>query len=184
MIKILKKKRKLDKTTVIKLGCALLCIGFMCFFQNEIPSKAAGEISQIMIAERNAPMKAEPDIDAETIMNYEKGAFVFAIGETADGWYRVIYQDKEGYVQKEMLSIQEIDVEGLNAEMAVNEEESKMVVEAVEKYREEARRSKIWGGIIIVLVVGIFAVGIFSSFKTKKNNGENRLKKIKIEDWN
>lgn len=144
------------------------------------------ELSQIMVAERDADMKAAPKEDAETLMTYEKGALVFATGETADGWYRVTYQDKEGYVEKDSLRVQEIDVEGLDAEMAVNEEEAKLVVETVEKYRAEARRSKIWGSVIVTLVAGIFAMGIFSAVRTKKeeNGGKVRKQSLEIEDWN
>ena len=57
--------------------------------------------------------------------------------------------------------------------MAANEAETKFVVEVVEKYRKDARRSKIWGTVIIVLVAGIFAVGIFSAVRSNKmDNGE------------
>ena len=79
----------------------------------------------------------------------------------------------EGYVEVQGLSALELDIEGLDAEMAANEAETKFVVEVVEKYRKDARRSKIWGTVIIVLVAGIFAVGIFSAVRSNKmDNGE------------
>lgn len=142
------------------------------------------ELSQIMVAEETVDMKAEPNANAGTLMTYEKGALVFATGETADGWYRVTYQDKEGYVEKTALRMQEIDVEGLNAEMAVTAEEAKLVVETVEKYRDDARRSKIWGSVIVTLVAGIFAVGIISAVGTKKNKNDedDKEEQLKIED--
>lgn len=142
------------------------------------------QLSQIMVAEERVDMKAEPDINAQTLMTYEKGDSVFATGETADGWYRVTYRDKEGYIEKAALHVQEIDVEGLNAEMAANAEEGRLIVETVEKYREDARRSKIWGSVIITLVAGIFAVGIFSTTGMKKNKetGDNEEEQLKIED--
>lgn len=132
------------------------------------------ELSQIMTAERDVDMKAAPEESAETIKSYEKGASVFVTGETGDGWYRVIYQDKEGYVPKDALQLQEIDVEGLDAEMAQMEEEAAFVVESVEKYRVEARRSRIWGGIIILLVAGIFAVGIVSGIRGAKDDSREK----------
>ncbi|MCM1156817.1 MAG: SH3 domain-containing protein [Roseburia sp.] len=206
MGEIIMKKRNSKRTHVIKntyviknIG-ALFCLILLCFlpFISSKAEQAQGaenmqetELSQIMVADEVTPMKAEPDYGSETIMTYDKDALVFVIGETTDGWYHVTYQDKKGYVQKKALRLQEIDVEGLDAEMAANEEEGKMVVEAVEQYRIASRRSKIWGSIIIVLVVGIFAIGIFSAVKPSKgddnssNNGNNKKKKqIKIEDWN
>ena len=48
------------------------------------------------------------------------------------------------------------------------EQEAEFVVEMVEKYRDEARRSKIWGSVIVVLVVGIFATGIISGVRSSR----------------
>lgn len=156
----------------------------------------------VLKAEKRTEMKASPEKTAETLMTFQAGDLIFAVEEMADGWYRVIYQDKEGYVEKDGLTMQEIDVEGLNAEMAANEAETKFVVEVVEKYRADARRSKIWGTIIILLVVSIFGVGIFSAIRSNQNeddekNGEKssgkgnrfgkrkqKLEQIEIEDLN
>lgn len=130
------------------------------------------ELSQLMTAEENIDMKAAPESSAETIMSYQAGDSVFVTGETADGWYRVIYQDKEGYIPKDSLSVQEIDVAALDEEMARTQQEAELVVETVERYRAEARRSKIWGGVIVVLVVAIFATGIISGIKSGKGKEE------------
>ena len=142
--------------------------------------------NQLMVAEQDVDMKAEPDAESQTLMIYKKGDLVFSTGETGDGWYLVIYQDKTGYVEKEALSIQELDVEGLDAEMASYEQEGKLVMETVEKYHTESRRSKIWGGVIVALVFSIFAVGIFSAVKAKKEeeSGKADGQSIEIEDWN
>lgn len=56
----------------------------------------------------------------------------------------------------------ELDVEFSNLE-----EESVMIVEEVERQREEARRSKIWGAVIILLVMGIFGMGVVSAIKDR-----------------
>ena len=65
--------------------------------------------------------------------------------------------------------IQQIeDSTELDAEFSNLEEESVMIMEEVERQREEARRSKIWGAMIIVLVLGIFSMGIVPALKDKK----------------
>lgn len=127
------------------------------------------ELSQLMVASQRTDMKEKPDKSSVTLMIYEKGDSVFVIGETADGWYQVTYQDKEGFVEKTALLKQELDVAGIDAEMAVEAEETKFVLEEVERYRQESRRSKIWGTIIVILVIGIFAMGIASTIHTRKN---------------
>ena len=146
----------------------------------------ATSYNQLMVAEQDVDMKAEPDAESQTLMIYKKGDLVFSTGETGDGWYLVIYQDKTGYVEKNALSAQKLDVEGLDAEMALYEQEGKLVMETVEKYRAEAKRSKIWGGVIITLVAAIFAVGIFSAVKAKKEEDsvKTREKSVEVEDWN
>ena len=133
----------------------------------------------VLEAGKRIEMKASPEETAETLRTFQAGDLLFAVGETAEGWYHVVYQEKEGYVEKEGLTVLELDIEGLNAEMAVNEAETKFVVETVERYRADARRSKIWGTVIIVLVAGIFGIGIFSAVRANrgeddgKNGGKN-----------
>ena len=69
---------------------------------------------------------------------------------------------------KAALADQELDVEGLNQEFQESETEGKMVIEEVERNRKEAKRSKIWGIVIVLLVVGIFATGIISASGLEK----------------
>lgn len=126
------------------------------------------ELSQIMLANGEVEAKEMPDDNAAVVITYESGAPVLVIGEITDGWYKVSYQDKMGYVHKSALTTQELDVEGLNKEMEAAEAENKLVVEEVERYRAEARRSRIWGTIIVLLVVGIFATGILSTVKAER----------------
>lgn len=134
------------------------------------------ELSQIMVANEAVEAKEIPDNKGNTVITYESGAYVFVIGETRDGWYKVSYQDKEGYVKKSALTIQEFDVEGIDKEFQEIEAEGKLIIEEVERYRAEAKRSRIWGIFIVLLVVGIFATGIVSATrieKEKKKAAEN-----------
>lgn len=128
-------------------------------------------LNQIMVATEAAEAREIPDESAAVAITYEKDATVFVTGETADGWYRVSYQNITGYIPKEKLAAQTYGEE-LDQEFKAMEEESVMIVEEVERYRAESRRSKIWGAVIIVLIAGIFATGIIS---TRKNgNDENK----------
>lgn len=154
-------------------------------------ANAEGEItvSQIMTAMQDIDAKAEPDSNAETIFSYEAGASVLVSGETENGWYIVFYQGETGYIDKNtlvdpvaaidsdrsqsVLEAQEIDIEALDAEMEEMQMESKIVVEEVERYRAEASRSRIWGTVIVILVIVIFAVGIISTVRAEKKKKED-----------
>ena len=59
---------------------------------------------------------------------------------------------------------------GLDEEMAEVEVEGKILVEEVERQREEEKRSGIWGAVIILLIVGVFVTGIISVMKKGKRN--------------
>lgn len=134
------------------------------------------ELSQVMVANEAVEAKEIPDSKGNTVITYESGAYVFVIGETENGWYKVSYQDKEGYVKKSVLTVQEFDVEGMDKEFQEIEAEGKLIIEEVERYRAEAKRSRIWGIFIVLLVVGIFATGIVSTTrieKEKKKAAEN-----------
>lgn len=161
-------KRKMRVKSVLAIMGFLF--GLFCGAEDMLYVRAEeiSELSQLMTADEAVDMKAAPNHGAETIMSYQAGDAVFVTGETADGWYRAIYQDKEGYIPKDSLRIQEIDVAGLDAEMERTEQEAELVVETVERYRAETRRSKIWGSVIVVLVAGIFATGIVSSVRGKR----------------
>ncbi|MDO4305105.1 MAG: SH3 domain-containing protein, partial [Bacillota bacterium] len=126
------------------------------------------ELNQIMQAVEEVEAKAAPEDTSEIVITYAAGAPVYVTGETTDGWYKVFYQDKEGFVHKSELTETELDVSTLDEELEAAEEESKMVVEEVERYRAEIKRSRIWGTIIVLLVVGIFATGIISTVRAEK----------------
>ncbi len=142
----------------------------------EEKADAAAQSGQLMTAQERIDAKEKPDNKAQTIFSFEAGTPVYVTGPT-DGWYSVQYEDKTGYINadavKDILVPAAMDVDELNAELKAVEDESKMIIEETERYRAESRRSKIWGGIIILLVVGIFATGIVSTVRAeKKKNGE------------
>lgn len=69
-----------------------------------------------------------------------------------------------------ILQAEGIDIEALDKELAAQELENKMVAEGIERFFAEARRSKIWGAIIVLLVIGIFAAGIVSAIRAEKKD--------------
>lgn len=162
----MKRKRRVTKV-LVTMG---ILLGLICGAKDmrHVRAEEVSELSQLMTANEDVDMKAAPESNAETIVSYQEGSSVFVTGETADGWYRAIYQDKEGYIPKDTLSVQEIDVTALDEEMERTEQEAEFVIETVERYRAEARRSKIWGTVIVVLVIGVFATGIISSVRSAK----------------
>lgn len=151
----------------ISFGLAAVALSPLYVRAEEGSAADVTELSQLMTANEAVDLKTEPQENAETIHSYQKDDPVFVTGKTADGWYRAVYQGKEGYIPEKALLVQELDVEGLDAELDKTKQEAELVVETVEKYHEETRRSRIWGIVIGILVVGIFAIGIISGIRSK-----------------
>lgn len=146
---------------------------------------AMAEDGRFMTAVETVEAKAEPKRDAETIFSFVKGDIIFIIGETEEGWYVVSYQGETGYIEKtasrSKLEEKELDVEALNAELEAQEAESKLVVEETERYRAESRRSKVWGAVIVLLILGILATGIISTVRMEKSGRKNVKKNKDVE---
>ncbi|RKI91323.1 SH3 domain-containing protein [Parablautia intestinalis] len=158
--------------SIIAVFLAIVYLGSIAPLQAEaeesVQKEGIAELNQIMVADEAFEAKELPDDNSASVITYQSGQSVFVTGETADGWYKVSYQDKEGYVRKSLLFIQEFDVEGLDKEFQELEMESKILVEEVERYRTEARRSRIWGIVIVLLVAGIFVTGIISTKRMER----------------
>lgn len=141
------------------------------------------DMNQVMTVVNDCVAREFPDNNSKEVMSYSAGASVWVIGETEDGWYKVSYQGKEGYILKEYIGNLQVETEdrgkveineaGLDAEMEAMESESKMVIEEIERQRSEAKRSRVWTIVIVALVIGIFVTGIISTV----NSGKNKKKK-------
>lgn len=59
-------------------------------------------------------------------------------------------------------------IDALDQEMKAMEAENQIVVEEVERQRAEKKNSMIWGVVIVLLVIGIFAVGILSTMRSER----------------
>lgn len=164
----------------------LMCVVTLVVAAGYVSSSHAedvlGEVQfdRFMTALAQVDAKEEPDNDSETLFSYDAGATVYVTGETEDGWYIVSYQGQTGYINKntaqQALTSEEIDVEALDEELEALQVRDKIIVEEVERYRVEARRSRIWGTVIVLLVVGILAVGIISTVRVeKKNKGDGNI---------
>lgn len=180
------KKIMLFLRVLVVMSFMVMCCPVLARAEEQVNGETAS-LNQFMTAQERVEAKASPDDGAETVITYETGDTIFITGETGDGWYTVLYQGTTGYIPvdvKENLEEVNLDVAALDAEMENQVAESKLVVEEVERYRAEAKRSRIWGIVIVVLVIAILGVGIVSTIQVKKKrevqegrNGRRNLKK-------
>lgn len=168
----MKRMKKNKKNLSVLLLSAGILLGCSMAMQAQAQEEIA-QMGQIMTTRQELDMKADPDVSAKTLHTYGEGDNVFVTGETASGWYQVRYQDLTGYIPADSVTAAALDMETLDQQFAAEAEEGRMLVEEVERQRDEAKRSKIWGTIIVVLVAAIFATGIVSTMKSGKR-GEER----------
>lgn len=166
-------KRKMIKRW---FAIVLLFAGIIGMPVIKVQAQEMLEVSQfsgLMTATEKIDAKESPQQEAETILSFETGDVLYVTGETENGWYQISYQGKTAYVMKNVLKEQEIDVEAMDAELLAQEDEGRMIVEEVERYRAEVKRSRIWGAVIVLLIIGIFATGIISTVKGEKEKKGN-----------
>lgn len=123
---------------------------------------------------KDAEIKEAPDSSAETLSDLEKGTAVIVYGEPQDSWSQVEYQGVKGYIESNALEAYSAidDVEELDQEFEAVEEETIRIIDEHELVQKSKRTSIIWGVIIAVLILGIFAVGIVSALKKDKEGDQ------------
>ena len=131
------------------------------------------DLSKLMVAKSSIDAFVETSEQSEVVISYEADASVMVTGETTNGWYRVVYQDKVGFVKKTDLKESDFNIAALDEEFEVNEIEGKLFIEEVERIRAQISRSRIWGTIIVLLIVGIFGTGIYSTIKSEREKKQN-----------
>lgn len=72
-------------------------------------------------------------------------------------------------------------IDALNEEFAAMEAESQILVNEVERQREEKKSATVWAVLIGVLVVGIFVTGLISSSGSKKKEEQSRMDIIDLD---
>ena len=173
----MKLSKHILKATFLVIMAVMLCMpSITVYAQTQVT-----ELSKIMVTKTAVNAMEEPSEQSNTTITYEAGASVMVTGETADGWYRVAFQDKVGFVKKTDLQEADIDIAALDEEFEVNEVEGKIFVEEVVRIREQITRSRIWGTIIVLLIVGIFGTGIYSTIKSEQKKKQNEQSTDNVE---
>ena len=115
------------------------------------------------------------DNTSKSLATLTAGTPVVVCEDAQNGWCQVSYKESKGYVETKNLKAIG-DKEGLSAEFEQIKTQVSLMFDGIVVYEQEKKRSRIWGAIVIILVVAIFGVGIFSTIKgnkgKKKTEGE------------
>lgn len=168
------------------VGVILLLSIKMPIWADETESQNIMTLQQLT---ENAELKAEPNVDAETVLNLPMGTGVIAHGESQDSWTYVEYAGAMGYIESNLLvpygTLGTGDgsslMQELQQEMETIEIESFRTIEEYELERKERRKAMIWGIIIAALVAGIFALGVMSAISNDMEEKEKFKRRNKVK---
>ena len=163
-----KVKQVVKKLTLMSVAIFLFWAGKGTTFAAEelqVTKEGVYEVSE------ETPLKEDSKETAKTISTLEAGTVV-VVNDYGEGeWCQVSIGELTGYVKISDLQITG-DVEALNEEFKGIKQDYENLYEEIMEMQRQQRISKIWGTVIVLLVVIIFAVGILSGIK--KNKEEKR----------
>lgn len=160
--------KKFSKKALVML-CMTILLGVGTALRVNAAAGDSITILKMVTAEVTTEAKREPDDAAETLTTFNAGSDILVVEEIDEEWYSIAYKGEIGYVRRENTVDKQTDVEAIDEELAEEEYKGQLLVKEVEKKNSETRQGKIWGAIIVVLVLAIFGVGIYSHLAAKKD---------------
>lgn len=129
------------------------------------PQYAMAEM-QVLFLTQQSELKAEPDGDSETVTVLEEGSAVIVLENIDAEWNKVQNGEYVGYIQQNFTT--DVNVE-VAQEMAGNVNNDDIKLMEAEYKISQYKQTILWGGIIIALIIAIFATGIISTIRNEKN---------------
>ena len=146
---------------VMMLGCITVCGAELESVQKNMVLETVEEVE----------LREEPSSTGVVITSLQAGTVVVVSEDASRDWCKVSYREQEGYV-----SIAKLkglgNMEELNSEFDKISQTIQLAFEEIMAREHEEMQARIWGSIIVVLIVAIFGVGIVSA--VKKNKEESK----------
>lgn len=177
-------KRKIKILMTIIAICLMGCIQVLA---EEIDANVLLQLTQ------DVKLYESPDENSEVVGELSAGTPVISGEKNADGWIKVSYQELTGYTKFETVQVvydttlkqnetadstaidnsQAADTTALDQEFEQIANQNALIINELEYDKSQRRQKTIWGIVIAVLVVAIFAAGIISAVKkNKKEKGQ------------
>lgn len=147
----------------VMLGCITVCGAELESVQKNMVLETVEEVE----------LREEPASTGAVVALLQTGIAVVVSEDGNGDWCKVIYQEQEGYLPVSMLKTLG-NAEELNSEFDKISQTVQLAFEEIMTREHEELQARIWGSIIVVLIVAIFGVGIASAVK-KNKEGRGRL---------
>lgn len=146
---------------IMMLGCITVCAAELENVQKNMVLETVEEVE----------LREEPSSTGTVIAMLQAGIAVVVVEDASGDWCKVSYQEVEGYVSTAKLKTLG-NQDDLNAEFEKISETVQLAFEEIMAREHEEMQARIWGSIIVVLIVAIFGVGIVSAVKKNKEESE------------
>ena len=124
---------------------------------------------QLLYVNEDTFLYEEADEASAVLRELKKQELVVPV-EAGALWVKVSFGELTGYVKSEYVQTESPDPL-VAREMAEQEAYDAEFINEVERLTKEQTRSRIYGMIVICIIVGIFAAGIVSTVMQKKSEG-------------
>ncbi len=152
----------------VMLGIVIMMLGCITVYAAELESIQKNMVLEMV---ETVELREEPAVTAKTITTLRAGTTVVVVEDANGDWCKVSYQEQEGYVPVAKLKTLG-NKEELNSEFGKISQTVQLAFEEIMVREHEEMQARIWGSIIVVLIVAIFGVGIASA--VKKNKEESK----------
>ena len=149
----------------------ILCVlAMLCVMGMTVCAVDAGSIEMNMVLQTNSDVELHenPDASSAVTATLTSGTPVVISEDEKDGWCQVKFRENTGYVQITFLDTI-VDQNALDSEFQDVKEAGILSFQEAEMAKKHMQSTRIWGAVIIVLVIAIFGVGIVSALKKNKN---------------
>lgn len=142
------------------------------FMSVPMPVRANGQM--LLETQKKVQIYEEQDTGSAVVAVLEKGTPLICTESEEEGWYRITYQDIEGYARADALDAY-VESEQLDEEFDSVAEDNELRMEDLEALAKQEKSKRLWGGImiglIVVMVAGMFASGLYAVKNNRKNKG-------------
>ena len=152
----------MEKLKYVVGKAGILFIMAVCFLTGNLVVNAE-ELEMFYTTQKIEVYEKKSD-SSEVLTTVEEGIPIMIL-EKGDDWCQVQYKDATGFVKTSLLQKEN---EELAVELDAQQEYNNTFMNEVFRLEDEKAKSRVWGAVIVVLIMGIFGVGIFNTIKMNK----------------
>lgn len=135
----------------------------------------AAVAGNVLKTDADVEVHQEASGTSEVTAELEAGTVVLVTDNDAGGgWCRILVRETTGYVEAGHL-VPLVSSEEMNQEFEQIGNNYHMVFNEVQQIEKQRSQTKMWGAVIAVLTVGVFAAGIIPVIRKNREDEKNRI---------